>query len=215
MKRLETAVCIVGAGPAGLVIAQRLLQAQVPCVVVERLASDVLSACAKAGMIEHRSVVALQSHGLAGPILEHGGTNGVVEFRFDGLERVFDYAALAGGRGHFVYPQHLLVRAWADDFVARGGSLLFASEALGFEDAGAGQRAVLHGHSQQLGPLAIGCGAIVLAAGAGCALLPGGIETHEHVHPFRWLTTMVEMAPLGTRTIYAPHARGFAAHLRR
>jgi p-hydroxybenzoate 3-monooxygenase len=35
------------------------------------------------------------------------------------------------------------------------------------------------------------------------------------VHPFRWLTTMVEMAPLGERTIYATHRRGFAAHLRR
>jgi p-hydroxybenzoate 3-monooxygenase len=198
-----------------LVVAQRLLQAQVPCMVVERLASELLSVRAKAGMIEQRSVVALQSHGLAGPILERGGTNGVVEFRFDGLERVFDYAALAGGRGHFVYPQHLLVRAWADDFVARGGSLLFATEALRLEDPGAGQRAVLHAHSQEAGALAIECGAIVLAAGAGCGLLPAGIETHEHVHPFRWLTTMIEMAPLSARTIYAPHARGFAAQLRR
>ena len=58
-------VCVVGAGPAGLVVAQRLLAAGVSCVVVERQSSEGLCARAKAGMLEHRSVTALEAVGLA------------------------------------------------------------------------------------------------------------------------------------------------------
>jgi p-hydroxybenzoate 3-monooxygenase len=56
---------------------------------------------------------------------------------------------------------------------------------------------------------------VVLATGAAPGLIPEGIESHEHTHPFRWLTAMIEMPPLGERTIYATHRNGFAAHLRR
>jgi len=216
VKRLEVEVCVVGAVPAGLVLAQRLLQAQVACVVLERLGAAELCARAKAGMIEQRSVQALASVGLAAPILEQGATNGVVEFRLNGVGRVFDYAALTGGRGHFVYPQHLLVRAWADALLARGGSLRFATEVTSIEPATnpeLGARVLAR--SAEGEPLEVACRAVVLAAGGGTGLVPEGIESHEHAYPFRWLTTMIEMGALSERTLYATHERGFAAHLRR
>lgn len=221
MERLEADVCVVGAGPAGLVVANRLLQSGVSCVVIERLASEALCARAKAGMLEHRSVQALEPHGLATPILERGTRNGVVELRVDGAGHVFDYAALTGGRGHFVYPQHLLVRAWADLLLERGGALRFSTEVTGLEGieehpgSAARARATVRAVGAAGAPLAIECGAVVLASGAGAGLLPDGIESHEHFYPFRWLTTMVEMPPLAERTLYAPHEDGFAAQLRR
>ena len=104
-----------------------------PCTLLERSSSEAFCARAKAGMIEHRTVEALSRVGLAAPILEQGSSNGHVEFRVQGAARVFDYAALTGGRGHFVYPQHLLVRAWADSFVARGGALSHATEVTSIE----------------------------------------------------------------------------------
>jgi p-hydroxybenzoate 3-monooxygenase len=220
VHRLEACVCVVGAGPAGLVVAQRLLAAGVSCIVLERSSSEALCQRAKAGMLEHRSVRALDAHGLAAPILERGTTNGVVEFCVDGARQAFDYAALTGGRGHSVYPQHLLVRAWADQLLAAGGRLSFSTEAVGIEAAGLGRsppnaaRARVVARSPS-GPLHVDCDAVVVASGAGGQLVPPDIVSHDHVHPFRWLTTMVEMAPLGERTIYATHRRGFAAHLRR
>src|SRR5688572_11626692 len=169
-------------------------------------------------MLEHRSVRALDAHGLATPILERGTTNGVVEFCVDGARHVFDYGALTGGRGHHVYPQHLLVRAWADQLLAAGGHLAFSTEAVGLEStqgsASNPARARVVARSPG-GPVHVDCEAVVIASGAGGQLVPPDITSHDHVHPFRWLTTMVEMAPLGERTIYATHPRGFAAHLRR
>jgi p-hydroxybenzoate 3-monooxygenase len=214
VHRLEACVCVVGAGPAGLVVAHRLLAAGVSCIVVERSSSEALCQRAKAGMLEHRSVRALDAHGLAAPILERGTTNGVVEFCVDGVRQAFDYAALTGGRGHFVYPQHLLVRAWVDQLQAAGGHVSFSTEAVGIETASSRARARVVARSPS-GPVHVDCEAVVIASGAGGQLVPPDIVSHDHVHPFRWLTTMVEMAPLGERTIYATHPRGFAAHLRR
>jgi p-hydroxybenzoate 3-monooxygenase len=221
VHRLEACVCVVGAGPAGLVVAHRLLSAGVSCILLERSSSEALCQRAKAGMLEHRSVQALARHGLAAPILERGTTNGMVEICVDGTRQAFDYAALTGGRGHYVYPQHLLVRAWADQLLAAGGHVSFSTEALSIETSGAagaspsgaaGASVVARSPS---GPLRVECEAVVLASGAGGQLVPSDITSHDHSHPFRWLTTMVEMAPLGERTIYATHPRGFAAHLRR
>lgn len=216
MERLGVDVCVVGAGPAGLVVAHRLLAAGVSCLVLERLSDATLCARAKAGMIEHRVVRALETVGLAQPILQRGTTNGVVEICVEGQRHVFDYAALTGGHGHHVYPQHLLVRAWADQLVTRGGRLLLSTEALSIEPtppAGAG--AVVLAQREGGNPLSIECRVAVLATGAGGRSVPDGIVSHEHCYPFRWLTTMIEQPPLGERTIYAPHSRGFAAHLRR
>jgi p-hydroxybenzoate 3-monooxygenase len=212
---------VVGAGPAGLVVANRLLQAGVSCVVIERQSSEALCARAKAGMLEHRSVQALEGCGLAAAIVERGTRNGVVEFRVDGAGHVFEYAALTGGRGHFVYPQHLLVRAWADLLLAGGGTLRFSTEVTGLgareeqRESAAQAGVTVHAVSATGAPLAVECRAVVLASGAGAGLIPDGIESHEHFYPFRWLTAMVEMAPLAERTLYAPHENGFAAQLRR
>jgi p-hydroxybenzoate 3-monooxygenase len=219
VERLEANVCVLGAGPAGLVVAHRALSAGLSCIVVERMSSPALSLRAKAGMLEHRTVQALLPHGLAAPILERGTTNGVVEFCVDGVRHVFDYAALTGGRGHYVFPQHLLVRAWVDQLVAWGGTVLFSTEATVI-DAGdvrsaSGEAPATVRAEAVGGPVQIECQTVVIATGAGAALVPPGVESHEHTHPFRWLTTMLEMAPLGERTIYAAHRNGFAAHLRR
>jgi p-hydroxybenzoate 3-monooxygenase len=211
----------VGAGPAGLVVAQCLQQAGVACVVIEQLSLDQLCLKTKAGMIEHQTVQALAAVDLAAPILEHGGRNGVLEFRVDGKPLVFDYAALTGGQGHYVFPQQLLVHSWLSNFGAHAGGVAAACEAVAIrvEPGGAdvarpgGATVVLREADGRL--VSIGCQAVVLASGAGTRLVPEGIQSLEHTYPFRWLTAMITTPPLSERTIYASHARGFAAHLRR
>jgi p-hydroxybenzoate 3-monooxygenase len=62
----DPVVCIVGTGPAGLVMAHLLLRAGISFVVLERQDADGLRGRVKAGLIEHRTVALLGSYGLAG-----------------------------------------------------------------------------------------------------------------------------------------------------
>ena len=87
----DPVVCVVGAGPAGLVTAHLLWRAGISFVVLERQEAHVLCARVKAGLIEHRTVELLGPHGLAGPILGRGGQVGMIEFRADGHAFVLDY----------------------------------------------------------------------------------------------------------------------------
>ena len=59
-RALQTEVCVVGAGPAGLVSALLLQQSEIPCIVLERLSQDAFRRRAGAGLIEHRTVQLLK-----------------------------------------------------------------------------------------------------------------------------------------------------------
>ena len=209
----EPAVCIVGAGPAGLVTAHLLHQAGVPFVLLERQRADQLRARVKAGMIEHRTVELLRRHGLAGPILSGGMRVGQCEFRADGQAFLLDYAGLCGGRAHYIYPQHDLVADWAAELLARGGDVRF-----GVTVTGAGQDAdgaLVRAVSGPAGePLTIDCAAVVVCDGAGSTLVPGaaGFTT---AYPTRWLALIAAVPPPPDGTIYGLHEHGFAGQMHR
>jgi p-hydroxybenzoate 3-monooxygenase len=165
--------------------------------------------------MEYRTVRALESHGLAEPILEHGGTNSVCEFRFEGQSFVLDYGALTGGRVNFIYPQHELVAAFAERFVAGGGEIRFAVRALKVEQAA--DAATVSAVAESGEQVQIRCQFVAGCDGAGSELLDG-IENPsviELTHPFRWLTLIAAAAPSKPRALYGFHSRGFAGQMQR
>ena len=126
MDRGTALVCIVGAGPAGLVLGHILHQSNISFVILEREQSGELRSRTKAGLIEQRAVAALRPFGLADTITQRGGRNGICEFRIDGEVIVCDYGAPSDdGQGHYIYPQQELVGDWADSLVAKGGQIRF------------------------------------------------------------------------------------------
>jgi len=204
----RTEVCIVGAGPAGLVLALLLRQREIPCIVLEQRGAEALKRRAGAGLIEHRTVRRLDAHGLAEPILTRARTNGACEFRVGGRALVLDYGALTRGRGHFVYPQHELVGALAERLLASGGEIRFGTRVTGVSrDAVV---ACADGST-------VGCRFVAGCDGAASALLEAlpGATVIERRHPFRWLALIAAVAPSKDRTLYGLHPRGFAGQMRR
>ena len=63
-------VAIVGAGPAGLVVAHLLQREGIPFVMFEREAPEKLSRRPKAGLVEYRTVQLLAREGIADSILQ-------------------------------------------------------------------------------------------------------------------------------------------------
>lgn len=209
----DPVVCIVGAGPAGLVTAHLLRQAGIAFVVLERQEADGLRARVKAGMIEHRTVELLGPPGLADPIVGRGMRIGMCEFRAGGQALVLDYARLCGGRGHYIYPQHELVADWAGQLLAAGGDLRFGVEATGIEQSA--DRAVVSAVRGTAGePVTIECEAVAVCDGAG-GVLSAGTAGVSAAYPTRWLALIAAVPPSAAGSVYGLHARGFAGQLHR
>jgi p-hydroxybenzoate 3-monooxygenase len=119
------AVAIVGAGPAGLVVARLLQREAIPFVVFERQALAELARRPKAGLVEYRTVQLLAREGIAGSVLEFTTENHRSEFRTPDESVLLEYAALTGGRPHYIYPQHELVQRLCEALTAAGGEVRF------------------------------------------------------------------------------------------
>jgi len=211
-----TSVCIVGAGPAGLVLAHILLRSNISFVVLERQQSSELRSRTKAGLIEQRTVAALRPFGLVKTITEHGGRNGICEFRIDGETIVCDYGSPSDdGQGHYIYPQHELVGDWADALVAKGGQIRFGVSVVDVSQNGTDVE-VLAVTAANCEPFTIRAEAVVGCDGAGSLVArAAGFKTFEIAHPFRWLAVIAAIAPPSPRTVYALHPKGFAGQFRR
>src|SRR5690349_14705313 len=118
-------VAIVGAGPAGLVVAHLLQREAIPFAVFERQAPADLAGRPKAGLVEYRTVQLLAREGIAGRIVQFTTENHRSEFRTPEESVLLEYAALTGGRPHYIYPQHELVQQLCEALTAAGGEVRF------------------------------------------------------------------------------------------
>jgi p-hydroxybenzoate 3-monooxygenase len=214
-------VVVVGAGPAGLVLAWLLHREGVPALLVERSDGASLGRIPKAGAMEHRIARLLEREGLGAPLLGLDTENHRSEFRAPGTAVTIDYGALAGGRGHVVLPQHRLVRALADAVVEAGAPVWFGHDVLDVRAApGGGATVVVAGPDGDRTELH--ADVLVGADGAGSrvtAAVTGPVGAAQAVAarrlPGRWLVVAAAAPPLVGHTLYAAHPHGFAAQLRR
>ncbi|GLZ45440.1 4-hydroxybenzoate 3-monooxygenase [Actinomycetospora sp. NBRC 106375] len=208
---MRTEIVVVGAGPAGLVLAWLLQRAGIDTVVVEQQPAAELGKLPKAGIVEHRTVELLTAEGLAPEVLPFSAVNRRCEFRTAEESVLVDYAEITGGRPHWVFPQHELVARLAASYRDAGGTVLFERRVTGVEQDADGARVVTD-QEEITGDVVVGCD------GAGSAVarsLAGHVTRHERQHPMRMLVISAAMPPLVDHTIYAVHPRGYAAHMRR
>jgi len=204
-------VVVVGAGPAGLVLAHLLQRAGIPVTVFERRSRAELTAKPGAGLIEYRTVELLRSVGIAGADLEFTMRNGRMEFRTPTASTVFDYGRLTGDRPNYIYPQHLLVGALCDTLVADGVDVRFGTAVAAARQDADGAAVTLADGSEIAAQAVVGCeGSHSVVATA-----MTGLRTNEVDLPARIMAVIADAPPLEEHTIYGLHPRGFAGQMRR
>ncbi|MFD9740923.1 4-hydroxybenzoate 3-monooxygenase [Umezawaea sp. NPDC059074] len=211
-------VAVIGAGPAGLMVANLLQQAGVPCLVLERGTREYIETRPRAGMLEDRSARMLERHGLAERMLTESDTHTACEFRIDGKAHPLDYSDLSGGATHFVYPQQEVVTDLLNLYLAGGGDIRFEVSDVAVHDL-LEEIPTVTWTSSDGTPERLEASFI-----AGCdgfhgvtrkAIPEGAVKEFTHQHGIGWLSILAEAPPSTDKVIYALHADGFAGHMLR
>jgi p-hydroxybenzoate 3-monooxygenase len=207
---MRTQVAIVGAGPAGLLLAHLLHRQGIDSVVLERQTREYVERRIRAGVLEHGTVELLREVGLAGRLDRERMVHHGLELLFDRIGHRVDLTALAG-RQITIYGQHELVKDLIAARLATGRPLLFSAPAQGVSDLDT-EKPVVHfvqdGREQELrADFVAGCDGFHGVTRPACRA-----QTYAHDYPYAWLGVLAQAPPSSPELIYTYHLDGFALH---
>ncbi|MFD5075917.1 4-hydroxybenzoate 3-monooxygenase [Streptomyces sp. NPDC058371] len=209
---MRTTVGIIGAGPAGLLLARLLHNAGIDSVVLESRDRAYVEHRQRAGILEQGTVDVLRAAGAGERMDREGLRHDGIELRFDRRRHRVDFPALTGGSSVMVYAQTEVCKDLIALQLKEGGPLLFEAEALAVEDAESERPRVRFRHEGREDVLecdyVVGCDG---SWGVARRAVPAGLSrVFERTYPFGWLGILADVAPSHDELVYARHDRGFA-----
>ena len=208
---MKTDVAIVGAGPAGLMLAHLLRQAGIDVVVLERKSSDYVLSRIRAGVLEQVTVDLLDELDL-GERMHKEGLPHEGFFLADGERLIHINMAELTGRSVMVYGQTEVTRDLMDASAARGVEVVYEAEDVALHDIDRESPYVTHlktGTEPRVDARFIaGCDGF---HGPSRQAIPDTVgRAYERVYPFGWLGILADVPPCNDELIYANHENGFA-----
>jgi p-hydroxybenzoate 3-monooxygenase len=209
---MRTTVGIIGAGPAGLLLARLLHNAGIDSVVLESRDRAYVEHRQRAGILEQGTVDVLREAGAAERMDREGLRHDGIELRFARQRHRVDFPALTGGRSVMVYAQTEVCKDLIALQLAEGGPLLFEAEALAVEGADTDSPRVRFRHEGREDVLecayVVGCDGFW---GVARKAIPAELtQVFERTYPFGWLGILADVPPSHDELVYARHDRGFA-----
>ena len=212
---MRTQVGIVGAGPAGLMLAQLLQLEGIESVVLEARSREYVEQRVRAGVLEQGTVDLLDAAGVGERMHREGLVHHGIELQFDGERHRIPLSELADGRSIVVYGQTEVVKDLIEARLAGGAPLLFEVADVSVHDLDGDRPLIRFEHEGRQQELE--CDVI-----AGCDGFHGVcrpsipidkvLRTFSREYPFGWLGILAAVAPSSDELIYAHHERGFALH---
>jgi p-hydroxybenzoate 3-monooxygenase len=213
---MRTQIGIVGAGPAGLLLAHLLHRAGIESIVVENQSRRHVEERVRAGLLEQVTTEVLERCGVGGRMRREGMVHHGIVLRFNGESRRIALTDLTG-RSITIYGQQEVVKDLIAARLGYGGAILFEVSGVALEGIDGGTPAI--GATHEGRRIRIECDHI-----AGCdgshgvsrGFIPEGALTHfERQYPFAWLGILAKAPPTSPELIYARHERGFALYTMR
>jgi p-hydroxybenzoate 3-monooxygenase len=206
---MRTQVGIVGAGPAGLVLAHLLHRAGIDSVVLERHSREHIEKRVRAGVLEHGTVDLLVAAGLGDRLQRERMVHHGLELLFAGEGHRIPLTELTG-REITVYGQHEVVKDLVAARLATGRPLLFDVPDVTLEGAAADRPVIRYGGGEIECDFVVGCDGF---HGVSRPSIPdSALTVYERTYPYAWLGVLAEAPPSSEELIYALHERGFALH---
>ena len=208
---MKTQVCIVGAGPAGLLLGHLLRAEGIECVVLERRSPDYVLGRIRAGVLERITVSLMERLGLDARLkvegLPHDGFN-----LADGERLIRIDVAELTGQHVVVYGQTELTRDLMDAREERGLEVVYEAEDVALHDIAGDAPFVTYrkdGADHRIeARFIIGCDG---SHGPSRRAIPASSAAEfEREYPFGWLGILADVPPCNHELIYANHERGFA-----
>jgi len=208
---MRTQVGIIGAGPAGLMLAQILHLQGIDSVLIERSSQEHVRARLRAGVLEQGTVEMMREFGVGERVMQVGLKQRAIDFRFGGESHPIDFEAVCG-RNTWVYPQHEVV---TDLMAARersGLPVVYDAPVTRIEGLD-GRRPVIHfernGEAMRLEcDYVAGCDGF-RGISRGC--IPADrLKVYDRIYPFGWLGILAEARPAIQDITWGCHEDGFA-----
>jgi p-hydroxybenzoate 3-monooxygenase len=208
---VRTQVGIVGAGPAGLTLAQLLWQEGIEAVVLESRSREYVEQRVRAGVLEQASADLLREAGVGERMDREGIVHGGIYLQFAGERHHVPFTELVDA-AILIYGQTEVVKDLVAARVAAGLPLLFEAEAVAVHDVESDRPRIEFVQDGKRDDLE--CDAV-----AGCdgfhgvsrdSIPDGVLRTFEREYAFGWLGILAQVAPSTDELVYAHSERGFA-----
>lgn len=209
----KTTVGIIGAGPAGLLLARLLHNAGIDTVVLEAKDRAYVEHRQRAGILEQGTVDVLREAGANWRMDKEGLVHDGIELLFDKQRHPIHFPSLTGGRTVMIYAQTEVCKDLIELQLKEGGPLLFEANALGVEGANTDHPSIRY-IPKDGQETVLQCDYVIACDGfwgVGRPAIPDELsKTYERTYPFSWLGILADVAPANDELIYARHERGFA-----
>jgi len=209
---VRTQIGIVGAGPAGLVLAHLLHLQGIESVVIESRSRKYIEERVRAGLLEQGTVDLMIETGVGQRLQREALIHHGIELRFNRRGHRINFDDLTGGKTVTIYAQQEVIKDLVAARLEAGLPLIFEASDVsvhGFDGANPSIRFRVAGEEQELH-----CDYI-----AGCdgfhgicrPSIPAGVLTEfERIYPFGWLGILAQAPPSSPELVYTYHERGFA-----
>jgi p-hydroxybenzoate 3-monooxygenase len=213
---MRTQVGIIGAGPAGLMLARLLHLAGIESIIIENRSRDYIENRIRAGLIEHWATELLTDIGVGARMKREGASHDGINIGINGELHRIDFMTLVGKRVT-IYGQQEVVKDLVVQRLADGGPLLFEVDGFSVHELTSQRPKIRFTHEGRAQE--IECDFI-----AGCdgfhgicrpSLPDGVLSVFERDYPFGWLGILSESPPPDHDHIYSYTDRGFALYAMR
>ena len=213
---MRTQVGIIGAGPAGLMLARLLHLQGISSIIIENRSRDYIEQRIRAGLIEHWAADLLVDVGVGERMKREGVLHWGINLGINGDLHRIDFKKLVDKRVT-IYGQQEVVKDLVAQRLADDAPLLFEVDGVSVHDLTGERPKIKFTHEGR--PQEIDCDFV-----AGCdgfhgicrpSIPDGVLSVFERDYPFGWLGILAESPPPDHELVYSYTDRGFALYTMR